>query len=235
MSYDPTIAPQYIGGGGYGGWGGGCGYGGFGGIGLFGLLGLRGIDGDRDRRGHDNDCCEKELDLINDNMNSRFNSLENRENAEGIQNQIGGFQTRMDTFKDFTLTEFGNVKMGQALLGKDVVIAEKDLLHNQDKCCCEIQKNEDAHFAALLHQADKDTCAILRAVEIDGDRTRAKIADLKDEWRENEIEELRAFRNRALTIDAIGNQVNSSFNRTIVAGIGNTNSASSNSTGNVNV
>lgn len=230
--YDPTIAPQYVGGGGncggYGGWGGG-----FGGFGLFGLLGLRGIDGDRDRRG--DDCCTKELDMISDNMNSRFNAIEAKQNTQQIEGQIGGFQTRFDTFKDFALTEFGNIKTGEALLGKDVVIAEKDLLHNQDKCCCEIQKNEDAHFAALLHQADKDTCAILRAVEIDGDRTRAKIADLKDEWRENEIEELRAFRNRALTIDAIGNQVNSSFNRTIVAGIGNTNSASSNSTGNVNV
>lgn len=233
--YDPTIAPQYVGGGGYGGWGGGWGGGcGFGGIGLFGLLGLRGIDGDRDRRGRD-DCCTEELELINDNMNSRFNAIEAKQNTQQIEGQIGGLSNRLDTFKDFALTAFGDIKTGEALLSRDIVIAEKDLLHNQDKCCCEIQKNEDAHFAALLHQADKDTCAILRAVEVDGDRTRAKIADLKDEWRENEIEELRAFRNRALTIDAIGNQVNNSLNRTIVAGIGNTNTATNTSTGNVNV
>lgn len=233
--YDPTIAPQYIGGGGYGGWGGG----GWGipPVGLFGIanrgFGFDGHDGGRRERDNDR-CCEKELDLINDNMNSRFNSIEAKQNTQQIEGQIGAFQTRFDTFKDFSLTAYGDIKTGQALTGKDIVIAEKDIIHNQDKCCCENLRSGDAHFAALQHQADMDTCKILSAVEHDGDRTRKAIADLKDEWRENEIAELRAFRNRALTIEAIGNNVNNSLNRTIVAGIGNTNTATNSSTGNVN-
>ena len=188
--YNPHFSGYGGGWGGFGGWGGGLG-----GVGLFGLIGLNsfgrhGFDGEGRRHGHDCGCCIPKIN--HELIDSRFNELNARMNTNEINAHIGGVETRLDTFKDFSLTAFGDLKRENALLGKDIVIAN-----------CATNRNIDDKFARLQHEMDKGFCATMRECEKGTDRILAKLCEQEKAELRDEIAELRAFRNSKIIAEQV--------------------------------
>ena len=191
--------------GGFGGWGGGFGLGGIGAVGLVGLTDLfrhRGHDGHDGRRR--DDCCEKILDMHNDNVEARFNALEAKGNTHEILGAIAANGIKADTAKDFMFNAFAGLSKDVALQGKDTVISEKNVLSAIAECCCVTQK-------AIA----ENTCKVLSRIDA------LETANLRDE-----IAELRAYRNSRSVIDNFNFRVGSQFV--------NGNNTTSNNSGQIN-
>lgn len=215
---------QYVssGGGGYGGWGG---FGGFGGIAPVGIIGLNNLFGQHHGHdGHGGSNYRSDIQMLSDNLNSRLESIQTQLNTNQVEAQINRLDdhldntnTRLEAFKDTTQNAFSDVRREIALTGKDIVIAEKDLLHAIDKCCCETNRNIDDKFSTLLHAQDKGFSAVMQ----NGDRNTQTILDrlcaMETAQLRDEINELRSFRNSVNIRDSVisgvrANTVGSSFN-----------------------
>lgn len=85
-------------------------------------------------------CCTKELELINDNMNSRFNDLNYEVNhSEDIGFQRGIFKELCDV--NSNIVNNVNALSAQTASGfYNTAIGLKDAEINQLKCCCETKE-----------------------------------------------------------------------------------------------
>lgn len=158
--YDPTIAPQYIGGGGYGGWGGGCGIGGLGGGAFAGgflgsILGER-FDGRRDGRGGG---VGNGVEIILDD--NHYNSLTN--NIGQVKAEIGA---KADTFgikfNAFELAQCAANAATNANIANGTyqgALNTKDIIHDLDTKICLTNRNIDQTKFEISKQLSDCCCA----------------------------------------------------------------------------
>ena len=116
--------------------------------------------------------------------NGYTNQINNDFLYTNLSNQLGRGQDRIENtlgqgFTQIANTQFGTQKdLCQGFGG--VQMALSNLQHNQDSCCCTINRNIDA----VRYENAKNTCDIVNAIHADGEATRALMT-------QNTIQELR--------------------------------------------
>lgn len=147
---------------------------------LLALLGGNGFGG----RGND---AARETQLINDNMNSRFSSLEGMNEARFMAqanniNHVEAMESSRDNMREICETKnmIQSVGYGNSLIEKDtqlqMALGFKDAELRQQSCCCETNRNIDS----VKFENEKQTAAILAAMAQDKyDRMAEKYDDMR--------------------------------------------------------
>jgi len=130
---------------------------------------------------------ERQMGMLSDNINCRFNDVNSDVRTNRVEGSIGGVKDQIGHIGDRMFTtalsdkdSYYGLQKAICDTDKDVVLASKDIIASQLKCCCEqkeIAIDQGARTREAIHQEGCATRALIERLE--DQRLRTQLVDEK--------------------------------------------------------